>query len=142
MQQALKESNLPLINQDNLIRGKTSDGGRMPPYSEKYRRGNLFYADYKSRMNPLSKRRWDLKHSWNKKYDGLLYKRIKANIGLNKVQFTLDYSPMYMRDIYAIISKSRIIGITKQQMIEAQKKNIPKIKPQVLSIINEGRIKK
>lgn len=93
-------------------------------------------------MNPLSKRRWDLKHSWNKKYDGLLYKRIKANIGLKKVQFTLDYSPMYMRDIYAIISKSRIIGITKQQMYDAQIKNKPKLERQILGIINEGKLKK
>ncbi|WP_137905500.1 hypothetical protein [Chryseobacterium sp. 2VB] len=142
VQQALKESNLPLINQDNLLRGKTSDGGRMPPYSKKYRRGNVFYADYKNRMNPLNNRRWDLKHWWNKKYDGLFYRSIKVKITLKNVQFSTNYSPVYMRDIYYIIPKHRIIGITKQQMIDAQIKNKPKLERQILGIINEGKLKK
>lgn len=114
----------------------------MPPYSKKYRRGNLFYADYKNRMNPLNNRRWDLKHWWNKKYDGLFYRSIKVKITLKSAKFSTNYSPVYMRDIYYVIPKHRIIGITKQQMHDAQARNIPKIKPQVLSIINEGRIKK
>ncbi len=142
VQQALKESNLPQINQDNLLRGKTSDGGRMPPYSKKYRRGNLFYADYKNRMNPLNNRRWDLKHWWDKKYDGLFYKSIKVKVNLKDVQFSTDYNPLYMRGIYAIISRSRIIGITKKQMIDVQIKNKPKLNRQISSIINEGRLKK
>lgn len=113
----------------------------MPPYSKKYRRGNVFYADYKNRMNPLNNRRWDLKHWWNKKYDGLFYRSIKVNVTLKHVQFTTNYSPMYMRDIYAIISKSRILGITKQQMIDVQVKNKPKLKQQLENIINKGRVK-
>ncbi|GEJ46011.1 hypothetical protein CRS_26190 [Chryseobacterium sp. ON_d1] len=112
----------------------------MPLYSKKYRRGNLFYADYKNRMNPLSKRRWDLKHWWNKKFDGLFYRSIKVRVNLNDVKFDTNYNPVYMRDIYAIISKSKIIGITKQQLNDAQLRNKPKIKRQVESIINTGRV--
>ncbi|MEN5308745.1 hypothetical protein ABE425_14610 [Chryseobacterium cucumeris] len=114
----------------------------MPPYSEKYRRGTLFYADYKSRINPLNKRRWDLKHSWNKKYDGLFYRSIKVKFTLKSAQFTTNYSPVYMRDIYYVIPKHRIIGITKQQMYDAEVKNKPKLERQILGIINEGRLKK
>jgi len=114
----------------------------MPPYSKKYRRGNLFYADYKNRMNPFNNRRWDLKHWWNKEYDGLFYKSIKVKVNLKDVQFSTNYSPLYMRGIYAIISKSRIIGITKNQMIDVQIKNKPKLNRQISSIIDEGRLKK
>ena len=113
----------------------------MPRYSEKYRRGNMFYADYKTRSNPLNKRRWDLKHWWNKKYDGLFYRSIKVKVNLKEVVFSTDYNPVYMRDIYAIISKSRIIGITKQQMLDAQIKNVPKLKSQFENILNNGRIR-
>lgn len=113
----------------------------MPPYSTKYRRGNKYYRAYKMRSNPLNKGRWDLKHWWDRKYDGLFYKSIKVKVTLKDVQFTTNYSPLYMRDIYAIISKSRIIGITKKQMIDVQVKNVPKIKQQVENIINNGRIK-
>lgn len=114
----------------------------MPPYSKKYRRGNVFYADYKNRMNPLNNHRWDLKHWWNEKYDGLFYRSIKVKITLKNVQFSTNYSPVYMRDIYYVIPKHRIIGITKQQMIDAQIQNRPKLERQILSIINEGRLKK
>ncbi|WP_347216689.1 hypothetical protein [Chryseobacterium sp.] len=113
----------------------------MPPYSEKYRRGNMFYADYKQRANPLNKRRWDLKHSWNRKYDGLFYKSIKVRVNLKEVIFTTNYDPQHMKGIYAIINKGRIIGITKKQMLDAQVRNIPKIKAQILNIINSGRIR-
>lgn len=122
------------------MRGKTSDGGRMPHYSIKYRRGNLFYADYKQRSNPLNKRRWDLKHWWNKKYDGLFYKSIKVKVFLKEVKFSTDYDPQVMKGIYSVINKGRIIGITKQQMKDAQIKNIPKIKSKFDSIINEGKL--
>lgn len=133
---------MTLINQENLIRGKTSDGGRMPPYSRKYRRGKLYYFHYKMRSNPLNNGRWDLKHWWNKKYDGLFYRSIKVKVNLKDVQFSTNYSPIYMRDIYYVIPKKRIIGITKQQMYEAQVKNKPKLERQILGIINEGKLKK
>lgn len=90
----------------------------------------------------MSKRRWDLKHWWNEKYDGLFYRSIKVKVNLKDVQFSTNYNPVYMRDIYAIISKSRIIGITKKQMYDAQVQNKPKLERQILSIINEGRLKK
>ncbi|WP_185269601.1 hypothetical protein [Chryseobacterium bernardetii] len=93
------------------------------------------------RSNPLNKGRWDLKHWWGKKYDGLFYRSIKVKVSLNKVVFTTNYSPLYMRDIYAIISKDRIIGITKKQLIDVQVKNVPKIARQIENIINNGRIK-
>lgn len=141
MQQALKDSKLEKINQDNLLRGKTSDGGRMPPYSTKYRRGNLYYADYKNRMNPLNNRRWDLKHWWDKQYDGLFYKSIKVKVTLKEVKFSTTYNPLYMRGIYAVISKDQIIGITKKQMTDAQIRNKPKIKIQIENIINKGKIR-
>jgi len=140
VQQALKESNLEKINQDNLLRGKTNDGGRMPAYSTKYRRGNLFYADYKNRSNPLNNRRWDLKHWWDKKYDGKFYKSIKARVNLKEVIFTTNYDPVVMRGIYSVISKSRIIGITKKQMIDAQIANKPKIKSRLDKLVNTGRL--
>ena len=114
----------------------------MPPYSKKYRGGNLFYADYKNRMNPLSKRRWDLKHWWNKKYDGLFYRSIKVKVNIKDVQFSTNYNPVYMRDIYAIISKSRIIGVTKKQMLDAQIRNVPKLQKQIVeNIINKGKLR-
>ncbi|MGU3377623.1 hypothetical protein [Chryseobacterium sp. M5A1_1a] len=128
------------INQDNLLRGKTSDGGRMPHYSSKYRRGSLYYADYKQRSNPLNKRRWDLKHWWNKKYDGAFYRSIKVKVNLKEVIFSTNYDPQTMKGIYAIINKQRIIGVTKRQFIDAQVKNIPKVRQQLDSIINDGRI--
>ncbi|MDN5395020.1 MAG: hypothetical protein L0G07_00280 [Chryseobacterium sp.] len=140
VQQALKEANLEKVNQSNLLRGKTSEGGQMPLYSKKYRRGNLFYADYKARSNPLNRRRWDLKHWWGKKYDGLFYKSIKVKVNLKEVVFSTNYDPGYMKDIYAIISKSRIIGITKKQMIDAQIANKPKIKLRLEKLINKGQL--
>lgn len=140
VQKALIESKLEKINQDNLLRGKTSDGGRMPHYSNKYRRGNLLYADYKQRSNPLNKRRWDLKHWWNKKYDGAFYRSIKVKVNLKEVIFSTNYDPQTMKGIYAIINKQRIIGVTKRQLIDVQIKNIPKIRQQVDSIINDGRM--
>lgn len=113
----------------------------MPRYSETYRRGDIFYANYKQRANPLNKRRWDLKHSWNRKYDGLFYKSIKVRVNLKEVIFTTNYDPQYMKGIYAIINKGRIIGITKKQMIDAQVRNIPKIKRQIEDIINNGKLR-
>lgn len=102
----------------------------------------MFYADYKQRSNPLNRRRWDLKHWWNGKYDSLFYRSIKAKVTLKKVEFSTNYNPVYMRDIYAIISKSRIIGITKQQMTDAQVRNKPKLKKQIVdNIINNGKLK-
>ncbi|MDR3026061.1 hypothetical protein [Chryseobacterium sp.] len=94
------------------------------------------------RSNPLNNGRWDLKHWWNKKYDGLFYRSIKVKVNLKDVQFSTNYSPIYMRDIYYVIPKKRIIGITKQQMYEAQVKNKPKLERQILGIINEGKLKK
>lgn len=94
------------------------------------------------RSNPLNNGRWDLKHWWDKEYDGRFYRSIKVNVGLKQVKFTTNYSPMYMRDIYWIIPKHRIIGITKKQMIDAQIKNKPKLERQILGIINEGKLKK
>ncbi|SIS34306.1 hypothetical protein SAMN05421768_103693 [Chryseobacterium joostei] len=101
----------------------------------------MYYRAYKMRSNPLNKGRWDLLHFWNKKYNGLFYRSIKAKVNLKEVKFTTDYSPMYMRDIYAIINKQRIIGITKQQMLEAQIRNKPKVRKQIDNIINNGRIR-
>ncbi|WP_241287475.1 hypothetical protein [Chryseobacterium indologenes] len=62
-------------------------------------------------------------------------------VNLKEVVFSTDYDPVYMRGIYAIISKSRIIGITKQQMLDAQIKNVPKLKSQIENILNTGRIR-
>ncbi|MGH1520533.1 hypothetical protein [Chryseobacterium sp. JK1] len=135
--EGLKAQNLALINQDNLLHGKDSEGGLMPLYSKKYRRGNLFYADYKNRSNPLSKRRWDLKHSWDKKFDGLFYRSIKVTITDKQVKFDTNYSPEYMKEIYYYKSKSKILGITKQQFIEVQLKNKLKVGPKLKNIINK-----
>lgn len=93
------------------------------------------------RSNPLNKGRWDLKHWWNRKYDGLFYKSIKTIVTLKEVQFSTNYNPLYMRGIYSVISKQKIIGITKKQMLDAQIRNKPKIKRQIENIINNGRIK-
>lgn len=110
----------------------------MPLYSPKYKRGDLFYRDYKARSNPFSQGRWDLKHWWGKKYDGLFYKSIKVKVTLKEVVFDSNYDPGYMKQIYYYKSKSKILGITKKQFIEVQIKSIPKTKPQLLNIINKG----
>lgn len=112
----------------------------MPLYSRKYRRGQLLYWRYKVQSNPLNDGRWDLKHSWGKKYDGLFYGSIKVKVNLKEVVFNTNYDPGYMKDIYAIITKSRIIGITKKQMIDAQIANKPKIKIRLDKLINKGQL--
>jgi hypothetical protein len=126
------------INQSNLLQGKTSEGGNMPPYSRKYRMGRVFYRNYKMRSNPLNRGRWDLKHWWAKKYDGLFYKSIKVTVTLKEVVFTTNYKPDYMKDIYHHISKGRILGITKKQFIQVQIENKNRVKPKLLDIINKG----
>lgn len=126
------------INENNLMQGKTSEGGNMPPYSRKYRMGKLFYRDYKMRSNPLNRGRWDLKHWWAKKYDRLFYKSIKVRVTLEQVVFETTYKPDYMKDIYYHVSKKRILGVTKKQFIQVQINNIKKVKPKVLDIINKG----
>jgi hypothetical protein len=138
VQEGLKASNLAQINRDNLLHGRDSEGGYMPLYSTQYRRGNLYYADYKNRSNPLSKRRWDLKHSWNKEYDGLFYKSIKVTVTAREVKFDSNYSPEYMKDIYYHKAKYKILGITKQQFIEVQIKNKLKVGPRLKDVINKG----
>lgn len=110
----------------------------MPPYSRKYRMGNQFYRDYKMRSNAFNRGRWDLKHWWAKKYDGLFYNSIKVRVTLKQVVFTTNYKPSYMKDIYYHVSKSRILGVTKKQFIQVQIENINKVKPKVLNIINKG----
>ncbi len=119
------------------MHGKTSDGGNMPPYSPRYRKGGIFYKSYKMRSNPLNRGRWDLKHWWGKKYDGAFYRSIKPRITLQKVTFSTTYKPSYMKDIYAIISKRKILGITKKQWYDYQKENINRVQPKALSIINK-----
>lgn len=139
MKEALIASKLEKINQDNLLHGRDSEYGFMPRYSLRYQKAGVFYHQYKRRSNPLSDGRWDLKHWWGKKYDGLFYKSIKVKVTLKEVVFTTNYDPGYMKDIYYYKSKSKIIGINRKQMIQAQKDNIPKIKPKLLEIINEGK---
>ncbi|MFP7656081.1 hypothetical protein [Chryseobacterium proteolyticum] len=139
VQAELKKDQLEKINQDNLLHGKDSEGGNMPLYSPRYRRGNLFYAQYKRRSNPFNRGRWDLKHWWNKKYDGLFYKSITVKVTLKEVVFDTNYNPTYMKDIYYHKSKKRILGITKKQFIQVQITNKPRIKEKLLSIINNGR---
>lgn len=91
------------------------------------------------RSNPLNRGRWDLKHWWGKKYDGLFYKSIKVKVTLKEVVFDSNYDPGYMKDIYYYKSKSKILGITRKQFIEVQITNKNKIKPRLLKIINEGK---
>lgn len=132
----LKGQKLEKVNADNLLHGKDSEGGLMPPYSSKYQNNGVFYRDYKMSSNPLNQGRWDLKHWWNKKYDGLFYKSIQAKINSKQIVFDTSYDPKYMSEIYYHKSKKKILGITKQQMKDAQEKNIPIVKPKLLKIIN------
>ena len=134
--EALKESKLEDINRDNLLHGLDSEGGLMPPYSPKYKRNGIFYRAYKMSSNPFNSGRWDLKHWWENKYDGLFYKSIKVKVTLKEVIFDTNYDPKYMQNIYQHKSKNNIIGITKEQFYDVQLKNIPKIKIQIDKIIN------
>lgn len=113
-----------------------SDGGDMPSYSPRFRKGNLFYRDYKTRSNPLNRGRWDLKHWWNKKYDRLFYKSIKVKVTIKQVDFDSNYAPDVMKGIYARKPKNKVLGITKQQFIQVQIDNIPIVRPRLLKIIN------
>lgn len=126
------------INQSNLLQGRTSEGGNMPPYSRKYRMGNVFYRQYKMRSNPLNRGYWDLKHSWNKKYDLLFYRSIKVKVTLKEVIFTTNYNPDYMKEIYQYVSRARILGITKRQFLIVQRENKKRVLPKLLNIINNG----
>lgn len=120
------------------MQGRDSEGVDMPPYSTRYQKGNVFYRRYKMQSNPLNRGRWDLKHWWNKQYDGQFYRSIKAKVTLKQVVFDTNYNPTYMRDIYHYKAKRKIIGITKKQFINVQQRNINKVKPKLLNIINKG----
>ncbi len=130
---------MELINQSNLLHGKTSEGGNMPSYSYKYFRGNVSYRKYKMRANPLNRGFWDLKHWWDRQYNNLFYNSIKVRVTLKEVVFTSNYDPEYMKEIYWHVSKSRVLGITKQQFLYVQEQNVKRVKPKILDIINNGK---
>ncbi|WP_336716266.1 hypothetical protein [Chryseobacterium mucoviscidosis] len=139
IKEGFSPTELKHLNQDNLIHGKTSEGGDMPPYSRKYRIGNVYYRDYKMRSNSFNRGRWDLKHWWGKKFDGLFYNSIKVKINLREIVFDTSYNPSYMKEIYYHVSKARILGITKKQWYEIQLENKKRVQEKALKIINEGQ---
>lgn len=127
---------LEKVNQDNLLHGRDNAGGDMPAYSTRFRRGGVFYKDYKAASNPFNRGRWDLKHWWNNQFNGLFYKSIKVKVTIKQVTFSSNYDPKTMKGIYNRKPKNEILGMTEQQMIDVQIKNIDYVKPKLLKIIN------
>jgi cell division protein FtsL len=68
----------------------------------------------------------------------MFYRSIKATVSIDKIVFSTSYKPDYMRQIYQYVSKDRVLGITKKQVIEVQKDNIKRVLPKVKNIIYNG----
>ena len=122
----LKDQKIERINQDNLLQGKDSEGSDMPFYS------NSEYGLYKTMRNPKNRGHWDLKNT------GAYHKGIYTIIQKKTILFKqrLRNKKVYWIDMMMEKSNRTPLGITKNQIIEAQKKNIDIVKPQLLKIIN------
>ena len=122
----MEKSNLEKINKENLQEGKDSDGDNMPRYR------NPDYANFKVTINPKNRGFWDLRLS------GEYYRGIQAKIYPTIVFFTQKFNNEKIDWLHDRIGTSGL-GITKDQMEEVKKKNIPKIKKHLDLIINTGR---
>lgn len=122
----LKSHKLERVNQDNLLQGKDSEGGDMPFYS------NSEYGLDKMMRNPRNGGKWDLKNT------GAYHAGIYTIIQKKSIIFKQRLRNKKVNWIDMMMEKANRnpLGITEEQMIEAQKKNIPIVKPQLLKIIN------
>lgn len=123
----LKSQKLEIVNQDNLLNGRNSEGNDMPSYSTTFMNGS--YGNMKSQMNPKNRGRWDLK------LKGAYHKGIYTIIQKKTIIFKQRLRNKKVNWINSRIGNSAL-GITEEQMIDAQKKNIPIVKPKILKIIN------
>lgn len=135
LRKEMEKFDFEAINRDNLLHGRDSYGGDMPPYSVLFNDGRQLYRDYKLSANPKNRGFWDLKHWWNKQYDGLFYGSIKSFVRDNKLVFVSNYNPKIMNRIYKIKPKEQILGITDEQFRKAvqeiERKNFEKLKASI-----------
>jgi hypothetical protein len=122
----LKSQKLERINQDNLLQGKDSEGSDMPFYS------NSEYGFEKTMRNPRNRGKWDLKNTGA--YHSGIYTIIQKKTILFKQR--LRNKKVNWIDLMLEKANRNPLGITKEQLIEAQKKNIDIVKPDLLKIIN------
>lgn len=125
----LKESDLAEINRNNLLHGKDSEGQDMPFYNP----GNE-YGETKFRMNPKNMGKWDLKLS------GQYHKGIKVIYKKDSVEFRQIYNNEKIRwlDERLDVANRIPLGITKEQLEQVQKDNIPKLFKELDNIISNG----
>ena len=122
----LKSQKLERVNQDNLLQGKDSEGSDMPFYS------NSEYGLSKMMRNPRNGGKWDLKNTGA--YHGGIYTIIEKKKIIFKQR--LRNKKVNWIDMMMEVANRNPLGITKDQMTEAQIKNIDIVKPDLLKIIN------
>lgn len=129
VKEALEKSQLEKINIENLKQGKDSEGNDMPRYQ------NPDYANFKTSINPRNRGFWDLR------LHGEYYKGIEARITATVVFFRQQYSNpkiSWLHERLVFNGENRALGITDEQLIDAQMKNKPIIRKSLDRIINNG----
>ncbi|WP_166519088.1 hypothetical protein [Elizabethkingia argenteiflava] len=128
MKKELEKSHLERINIDNLQHGLDSEGRDMPFYS------NSEYGFKKFASNPKNRGHWDLKNT------GQYYSGIKYTVRKDVVKFSQVYNNKKITWLDMMLEKANRtpLGLEKQQFIEIQKDIIPKVRIQILNIINNG----
>lgn len=124
--EGLKSQKLEKVNRANLLKGLDSEGSDMPFYSQSE------YGLEKTMRNPRNRGHWDLKNTGQ--YHTGIYTVIKAKEILFK-QRVRNKKTAWL-EIMLDKANREPLGITKYQIIEAQKKNILIVKPKLLKIIN------
>lgn len=127
VKESLEESNLERINRENLLQGKDSDGGNMPRYRDPD------YANFKVTINSRNRGFWDLKLSDE------YHRGIEARITPTVVFFRQKFSNPkidWLHERLDFFGANMALGISKEQMIEVQENNKPKIAKALKRIIN------
>lgn len=127
IQQAFQKSRLEEINKENLLKGLDSEGGQMPYYAD------TEYGYEKFRSNPRNGGRWDLKNT------GQFHRGLTAKVTIDRVKFSQKYRNKKIdwlnRRLEDRFSGNRGVGISKKNLDDAFKANIPGLNEQVVKIL-------
>ena len=125
VKESLEKDDLAELNRQNLLLGKDSKGGDMPPYSDNE------YAAIKHAMNYKNRGLWDLK--WKGNY----HRGITVSITSNAVRF---FQRSKANSVILITPRLELLniqplGLPQKQIEQIQLENIPELRQKLLNII-------
>ena len=120
-----RKKELVNLNKENLMQGKDSEGGNLPPYQ------NPEYAHFKTSINPYNRGFWDLRVT------GQYQNFVDVIVHPAVIFFKNDLQNEKAKWLHSRLG-TKHLGVTEEQGYQFQLDNKPEIRKKLLDIINNG----